>query len=188
MLSIPCSMSQRCIRRSTSLASCSLVRLLALAWLTSVLIGLACAADLEVEVRGVKPQRGEIVAGLFDNERDFSLDLEVRAMISASGEISAGIFTQEEHLPRPPTRGAVASPTAETIVLRFTGLNSGEYAVALFQDLNSNGRLDTTLSGNPVEPWGWSNNPRPGGRALGWDDAKFTLPERGARIVIDLHR
>jgi len=176
------------VPREALLLVCSSARRWALACLTGVfIVGLAYAADLEVEVRGVKPQRGEIVVGLFDNERDFSLDLEVRAMVSTSGEISAGIFSQAEHLPRPPTRGTIALPTADTITLHFTGLSPGEYAVALFQDLNSNGRLDMTLGRIPVEPWGLSNNPRPPNRPATWDDAKFMLPEGTARIVIDLH-
>lgn len=159
----------------------------AFALLMSILLGGVRAADLEVEVRGVKPQGGDIIAGLFDNGRDFALDLEVRAMISSGGEISAGIFSQEEYLPRPPTQGIRASPTGSTIVLRFTGLNPGEYAVALFQDRNGNGRLDVTLGRIAVEPWGMSNNPKPEKRGPTWDDAKFALPEGGTKIIIDLH-
>ena len=146
----------------------------------------ACAADLEVEVRGVKAHGGEVHAALFNNAEDFSLDLEVRAMISASGEISAGVFTREEDFPRPPSQRVAASPDAKTVRVRFTDLNPGEYAVAVFQDRNGNGRLDTTLSRTPLEPWGMSNDPRPPRRAPTWDDAKFTVPTEGTAIVINL--
>ncbi|MDM7857002.1 DUF2141 domain-containing protein [Thiopseudomonas acetoxidans] len=47
--------------------------------------------------------------------------------------------------------------TKETIV--FTGLPPGRYAVQLFQDMNANGRLDSSRNGIPKEPVGFSNNP-----------------------------
>ncbi len=39
-------------------------------------------------------------------------------------------------------------------------ISAGIYAVAVFQDINRNGRLDTSLFGLPKEPFGFSNNPR----------------------------
>jgi uncharacterized protein (DUF2141 family) len=37
----------------------------------------------------------------------------------------------------------------------------GDYAVAVFHDVNGNGKLDTRLFGIPKEPYGFSNNFRP---------------------------
>lgn len=39
-------------------------------------------------------------------------------------------------------------------------ISAGSYSVALFQDINGNGRLDTLFFGLPKEPFGFSNNPR----------------------------
>jgi len=41
----------------------------------------------------------------------------------------------------------------------FEDLPPGQYAVQLFQDINANGRLDSTRRGVPKEPVGFSNNP-----------------------------
>jgi uncharacterized protein (DUF2141 family) len=38
-------------------------------------------------------------------------------------------------------------------------LKSGEYAFAVFQDLNENGKLDKNWVGIPTEPYGFSNDP-----------------------------
>jgi uncharacterized protein (DUF2141 family) len=160
-----------------------------LVWLAVLAFRAASAAELEVEVRGVSPHRGEVRVALFDNARDFYVDLEVRGMISGSGEISAGVFTQEEDFRHPPTRTAVANPIGNAITLHFTDLRPGEYAVAVFQDLNGNGRLDVTLGGASLEPWGMSNDPkRQDRRPPNWDDAKLEVPEGGASIVIELRR
>lgn len=53
-------------------------------------------------------------------------------------------------------RVTVATSAAHT--LRFDGLPSGDYALALIHDENSNGRLDTVM-GIPREGFGFSRNP-----------------------------
>jgi uncharacterized protein (DUF2141 family) len=158
----------------------------ALALLLFMVFASADAADLEVEIRGVKPLGGDIHAALFDNAEDFSLDLEVRAMISSSGEISTGVFTREEDFPRPPAQRVSAPAAAKVVRIHFTDLKPGEYAVAVFQDRNANNRLDMNFSRTPLEPWGMSNDPRPQKRAPTWDDAKFAVPAEGATTVINL--
>ena len=146
----------------------------------------AWAVDLEVEVRGVKPRGGEVHAALFDRAEAFTLDTEIRAMVSSSGEISAGVFTREEEFPRPPVDRLSVTPSTRTLLLTFPGLEPGDYAVGVYQDLNGNGRLDATVARNPTEPWGISNNPRPKDRPPTWDEAKFRLPPEGAKILIEL--
>jgi len=145
------------------------------------------AADLEVEIRGVRPRGGEVHTAVFDRAEDFALDTEIRAMITPSGEISAGVFTDEDYLRRPPVGRLSVSPNARTLRLTFPDLEPGEYAVGAYQDRNGNNILDTTVVRDATEPWGVSNNPRPEGRAVTWDEAKFTLPPEGAKLVIELH-
>ena len=164
---------------------CGLERL-AVASFLFMLFASVNAADLEVEIRGVKPRGGDIHAALFDSAEDFSVDLEVRAMISSSGEISTGVFAREEDFPRPPAQRVFAQADAKVVRIRFTDLKAGEYAVAVYQDRNANDRLDMNFSRTPLEPWGMSNDPRPQKRAPNWDDAKFTLPAEGATMVINL--
>jgi uncharacterized protein (DUF2141 family) len=146
----------------------------------------ACAADLEVEVRGVRLRGGEVHAALFDRAEDFALDIEVRAMVSPNGEISAGVFTGADEFPRPPVETLSVTPSARTLRLTFPDLEPGDYAVGVYQDRNGNGRLDATVVRDPTEPWGISNDPRPKDRSPTWDEAKFALPAEGTKIVIEL--
>lgn len=53
-------------------------------------------------------------------------------------------------------RITVATTAAQT--LRFEGLPSGDYALALIHDENGNGKLDTMM-GIPREGFGFSRNP-----------------------------
>jgi len=149
--------------------------------------GAAWGADLEVEVRGVRPRAGEVHAAVFDRAEAFALDTEIRGMVSPTGEISAGVFTREDEFRRPAVDRLSVTPGTRTLRLTFPDLEPGEYAIAVYQDLNGNGRLDATVAGNPTEPWGISNNPRLKARPPNWEEAKFTLPPEGAKIVIEVH-
>ena len=51
----------------------------------------AQAADLEIEVRGIKVRTGQVHAGLFASAEDFSIDLAFRAMVTREGEIKIGV-------------------------------------------------------------------------------------------------
>lgn len=146
----------------------------------------AFSADLEVEVRGVKPRKGEIRAALFANAEDFELSTKIRATITGVGEIKAGVFTSEDDFARPPAQVAQEPATAKIVHLRFTDLEPGDYVAAVFQDLNGDAKLEINLGGRAFEPWGVSNNARPQERAPTSDEAKFALPAEGAAITIDL--
>ena len=146
----------------------------------------ASAADLDVEVRGVKAKTGQIHAALFTDARDFALDLTVRGKITPDGTVSTGVFTRESELPRPPFETVSVPANARTIRLRFTDIPPGTNALALYQDVNDDGKLDTRMDGKPLEPWGLSNNPHLDGRDATWDEVKFVLPAEGASLVIDL--
>ena len=52
-------------------------------------------------------------------------------------------------------------PVGEATTLRFElcGLTGTEVALALFQDLNSDGQMGRNLMGMPSEPWGASGTP-----------------------------
>ena len=165
----------------TRLIHCTLA-LCACIWIAPVQ-----AADLEVEVHGIKVRKGEIRAGLWDNARDFAADVEIRGTITSSGEVSAGVFTREEDFPRPPLQVATVPADANTVRLHFTDLEPGEYAVALFHDRNSDGKLDALVDRRTLEPWGASNDPRPTDGPLTWEEAKFILPAEGKTIAIHLH-
>ncbi|MEO8733899.1 MAG: DUF2141 domain-containing protein, partial [Flavobacteriales bacterium] len=45
-----------------------------------------------------------------------------------------------------------------TVSCTFDSLSPGTYAVKVFQDINENGKLDTSWIGWPQEPYGFSND------------------------------
>ena len=71
------------------------------------------------------------------------------------------------------------------MTLSMPELTAGEYAIMVHHDRNGNDVFDTNVVGIPIEGWGFSNNPMVMRQAT-YDEAKFTLDEAGATIVIEL--
>lgn len=71
-----------------------------------------------------------------------------------------------------------------SLKVQFADLPKGDYAIALFQDANSNGILDKNFLGIPKEKYGFS-----GKKVFGkpdFSDAVFTLKTDEQEILIDI--
>lgn len=83
--------------------------------------------------------------------------------------------------------GESAPATGSSHVFVLDRVRPGTYAVAAFQDLNGNGRLDRTRLGLPLEPYGFSGQvgrrTRPDFRS-----ASIDIQEPGSALRIRLQR
>ena len=121
--------------------------------------GLAAAAEVEVEVDGIEPGPGSVYVAL------------------CQGGLSEASCREGQDAP---ARG----PRHRFV---FEGIDPGSYAVAAFQDLNGNRRLDRTPLGLPLEPYAFSGDAGRTGRP-DFARAAFTLRESGAAIRVRLAR
>jgi uncharacterized protein (DUF2141 family) len=104
------------------------------------------AGELRVTVEGIRSSEGMVLMGLYDSEASFVNAIEA----------------SDEHgfLIDPDRFGAVAlrANAALRSAVVFSNLDPGRYAAIVFQDENSNGKLDKSFLGVPTEPYGFSNN------------------------------
>lgn len=115
-----------------------------------------------------------------------SLTVDVKGL-TKKGMLYVGLYT-------PGNRFAELSDSFKTVALTITNqteavatfadLPRGEYAIAIYQDINGNKKLDTNLFGYPKEPFGFSNNIKPKLSAPGFADCRFSL-ENDKRITIN---
>ena len=63
--------------------------------------------------------------------------------------------------------------TGEEVVAAFQDVPAGTFAIAVFHDTNSNGKLDKNFLGIPKEGYAFSNNVFGTFRAPGFEDASF---------------
>jgi uncharacterized protein (DUF2141 family) len=72
------------------------------------------------------------------------------------------------------------------ITFTFTDIPTGEYALAMYQDLNNNKKLDTNLVGYPKEPFAFSQNIKPKFSAPTFEECKIVFNANNPTISIKL--
>ncbi len=120
----------------------------------------AAAMDLSVTVTGVRSDKGHVLLALYDREDGFPDDEAAIARLVLPARI-----------------GEVSD--------RFSGLDPGEYAIAVLHDENDNRKLDFRFF-IPREGYVFSNNVAPRMRAARFAEARFVVGPAPASISIEL--
>ena len=117
---------------------------------------------IQVEITGLRNDQGKVLCSLYSSPEGFPKEAE-KAIARTSSEIS--------------NRRAVC---------QFAGLGPGTYAVSVFHDENSNGKLDTNFMGIPREGVGSSNNVKGHFGPPKFDAAAFRFPggRRDLKITV----
>ncbi|MDX1630105.1 MAG: DUF2141 domain-containing protein [Fulvivirga sp.] len=90
----------------------------------------------------------------------FEVKVQISNIQQTKGLINVCLVTErEDFLGKCSEYHRVMKVTASEMVIRFPNVPSGEYAITVVHDQNSNGKLDVNLFGIPSEPYGFSNNP-----------------------------
>jgi uncharacterized protein (DUF2141 family) len=115
--------------------------------------------------------------GLAEAPQSASLEVTVTGIKNAKGVIQLAICPANAGFPD--CKGKVVRSAKLTIVnsqayASFSGLAAGSYAVSVFHDVNSNGKLDT-FAGIPKEGYGFSRNPGFKPRAPKFSEAELVV-------------
>ena len=103
------------------------------------------------------------------------------------GDVHIAVFDSEAHFMQTEKRIAgIAVPvkSAEAAEIQVGRLPYGSYAIAVFQDLNNNGKLDKNTLGIPTEPYAFSNNPTAKWRPATFRETRFEL--RQPQLTLDI--
>ena len=104
---------------------------------------------IHVEIGGFRTDKGQVLCTLFSSATDFPKHGE-----KALAHAHPGIAQREA-------------------VCEFSGIAPGRYAVSVFHDENSNGKMDTNFIGMPKEGVGASNDAKGRFGPPGFDAAAF---------------
>lgn len=130
--------------------------------LGAVLAGLN-TSDLQIRVTGLESGKGVVRYAIFDDAKDFPR----RKGRIARGEVEA---------------------TAQGVTIVVRDLKPGDYAVAVFHDVNRNDEFDQGLFGIPLESYGFSNNATGYFSAPNFDEARIRVSGRQTSISITVGR
>jgi len=110
----------------------------------------AFAADLTVNLQGLRAQTGLVKVALVDSQQAWD---GKAAPVQATG----------------------APPQGEVAQFTFKDLKPGRYAVMITHDENGNGKLDSNVAGIPIERYGFSRDARGRMGAPDFDAAAIEL-------------
>jgi len=114
------------------------------------------------------------------------LTLTVGNIKSGQGDLLVAVYGKEEHYNANSNWVAIKKVKMEAtgMSVNFADLPTGNYAIKLFQDENSNGQIDISDTGIPTEPYGYSNYGGSDGPPS-FDKAKV-LVDKATKIEIQL--
>lgn len=132
-----------------------------LATALSITPAAAAAAELRVNVAGLRSGDGDVHYALYDKAEGF-----------------------------PTQRGKIAGDSVKAaapgVVIVLGGLVPGRYAVAVYHDENGNGRFDQGIFGIPLEDYGFSNDASAWFAPPPFADAAVTVDGATTEITIRL--
>jgi uncharacterized protein (DUF2141 family) len=111
----------------------------------------------------------------------------VTGLRSTKGVVRACMTTRAEIFPRcikDPAAHRTVVAASEGLVIRFTGVRPGDYAIALLHDENNNGKADRALGMMPREGFGFSRDAPVRMAPPKFHDAVFTQGEATTRMTI----
>ncbi|HWY62032.1 MAG TPA: DUF2141 domain-containing protein [Rhizomicrobium sp.] len=123
----------------------------------------------------VEPARAESFAAAARGTA--ALTIHIERLSPLGGILRLGVY-DAAHYPddkSQPVAAADVPATAGMITITLKDLPPGRYAIESFQDLNGNGRMDTSWLGLPLEPYGFSRDARPFLSKPGFGAVAFTL-------------
>jgi uncharacterized protein (DUF2141 family) len=107
----------------------------------------------QVEVTNVRPQQGHLMLAAYGDAESYNKKPLVSLRLPA-GEA--------------------------TMSFQVCGLTGNEVALALFQDLDSDGKMGRNVLGIPTEPWGSSGSPSPFGPK--WETGRVALDGKAIAV------
>lgn len=116
-------------------------------------------------------------------------NVKVTNLAKKTGKLYIGWYGKAEGFMKPKnTVFAKVVPVMDMneVVVEFSGIPAGKYAISVFLDENGNEDLDTNLVGIPREKYGFSNNVLPAMRPATYEEAAFTVKDTPGSLSIKL--
>jgi uncharacterized protein (DUF2141 family) len=105
------------------------------------------------------------------------LTVKIDNIKKVTGEMELGLYDKAENFPKVGKQYLLVKRkvTGHTFTYTFQDLPPGEYALAVFHDRNTDGKINKNFLGIPTEPYGFSNNIRPKLSAPPFAKTKFRV-------------
>ena len=116
------------------------------------------------------------------------LTLVIKNLESEDAPIIVGLYGTDNKFPDPKDqlKEYHFKPHGKEHTAKITDLQFGVYALAIYQDVNSNGKIDKNLIGIPTEPYAFSNNYKPTVKAPAFKNCKFDYDSVSNTVTMNM--
>ena len=116
------------------------------------------------------------------------LTLIIKNLVSPGSPVTVGLYGTKNKFPDPKDQLKEYHFKCNGPELRatITDMQFGVYALAIYQDVNSNGKIDKNFAGIPTEPYAFSNNYHPHVKAPGFGDCKFNYDAVSNTVTMNM--
>lgn len=102
-----------------------------------------------------------VAVEIVEPEREPALIVKLSGAPSTTGEYYCALFADEaDFRSRENAVATIRIPVQDASEWIVEDISAGDYAIAVYHDANSNGKLDRHFVGYPLEAYGFSNNAR----------------------------
>ena len=123
-------------------------------------------------------------------EPSTTLTVVVDGIKNKKGEVCMGVYSSSQGFPMSTNdviKSACVQPTGSTLTHEFSGLQPGNYAVAIVDDQNGDRQLNKDFFGIPQEGFGISRNPTVSiatGTPSFYDASFILMPNQNTTMII----
>lgn len=118
------------------------------------------------------------------------LTLIIKNLASATAPVIVGLYNSKKNFLK--VEGRLKEykfiPTGTTLTTQITDLDYGEFAMAIYQDEDSNGEINKNMIGVPTEGYAFSNNYKPRVKAPGFSDCMFVYDSSTNTVTMNMIR
>lgn len=106
-----------------------------------------------------------------------NLTIHIPNIVDIKGRIQIGLYDDKDNFPKigKEYKRVFAKVDSKEFKYTINGIPAGEYAIALYHDVNSDGACNSNFIGVPTESYGFSNNIKPFLSAPSFNATKFTV-------------
>lgn len=121
-------------------------------------------------------------------EKRKPLTLVINNLESTTAPVIVGVYGTKNKFPDLKDQLKIYSfkPHGKELSAEIANLKFGTYALAIYQDVNSSGKIDKNLIGIPTEPYAFSNNYKPTIKAPGFADCSFNYNATENTVTMSL--
>ena len=118
------------------------------------------------------------------------LTLIIKNLRSTTATIVVGLYGTKNKFPDPKDqlKEYHFTPHGDELTAMITDQKFDDYAIAIYQDVNGNGKIDKNIVGIPTEPYAYSRNYIPRIKAPNFNDCRFTYNDSSNVVTMTLSK